>query len=220
MKAIWKFRFLALLIAVFVGGISFANLAAEFRRPTPLPLPSEGSKSPASAQVSSAALVAIIAPFRSDLAADHALGLASQVLKSEIKGQAEKESTVQDAVRSVLKIAPHDSRMWLALALVQARNNPVDPLIAESLKMSYLTSPNQAELIPIRLDAVTTNNALSDSDLGELARSDVRAILTRLSEQRQTLVNDYARASEIGKKFLQESVAALDPGFVDKLRKK
>jgi len=70
------------------------------------------------------------------------------------------------------------------------------------------------------LDAVATNNALSDSELGELARSDVRAILTRLHEQRQTLVNDYARASEIGKKFLEQSVAAIDPGFVDKLRKK
>jgi hypothetical protein len=220
MTAIWKFRLLALLIVVLVGGISSANLAAELLRPDPLPVPSRSSSSPTSEQVSSATVAASIAPFRSDLAANQALAFAGKALKSEIKGQSETLNAAQRAVRSALKIEPHDSRMWLVLALVQARTNPVDPLIAKSLKNSYLTGPNQAELVPLRLDAVTANNALSDSDLGELARSDVRALLTRLPGQRQTLADDYARASEIGKKFLEESIAAVDPGSVDLLRKK
>ncbi len=216
MPAIWKFRFVALLIVLIVGFISSANLTAEFLRPSRPPLPWGSNNPPTSEQVSSAARAADIAPFRSDLVADHALALADQALKSDIKGQPE----IQNAVQSALKIAPHDSRMWLVLALVQTRTNPADPLIAQSLKMSYLTGPNQAELVPIRLEAVTANNALSDADLLELARSDVRAVLTRLPEQRQTLANDYARASDIGKKFLAENVVAIDPGSLNLLRKK
>jgi hypothetical protein len=216
MPAIWKFRLVALLIMLIVGFISSVNLAAEFLGPARPPLPWEINHSPTSEQVSSAALAARIAPFRSDLVSDHALALADQALKSDIKGQPE----ILNAVQSALKIAPHESRMWLVLALVQTRTNPVDPLIGASLKMSYLTGPNQTELVPIRLEAVTANNALSDADLRELARSDVRALLTRLPEQRQNLANDYARASDIGKKFLEENVAAVDPGSVNLLRKK
>jgi len=216
MPAIWKFRLVALLIVLFVGFISSANLAAEFVRPARPRLPWEGNHSQTSDQVSSAALAAGIAPFRSDLVSDYALALADPALKSDIKGQPE----IQNAVQSALNIAPHDSRMWLVLALVQARTNSASPLVAESLKMSYLTGPNQADLVAIRLEAVTANNALTDPDLRELARSDVRAMLTRLPQQRQTLANDYARASDIGKKFLEESVAAVDPGSLNLLRKK
>jgi hypothetical protein len=219
MQAIWKFRLVALLLALIVGVISSKNLAAEFLRSAPPPSPSGSNNSPTSAQVSSAARAASIAPFRSDLLADHALALAGQALNFGKKGPSESEDALQSAVRSALKIGPHDARMWLLLALIQTRTNSAAPLVAEALKLSYLTGPNQAELIPIRLDAVITTNALSDPDLGELARSDVRAVLTALPEQRQTLTNDYARASEIGKKFLEESVAAVDPGSMNLLRK-
>jgi len=218
MPAIWTFRVVVLLIAVFVGGISSANLVAEFLRPTPPPFPS-ASNPPKPEQVS-AAIPATIAPFRSDLVADHALALAGQAFKSEIRGEAESLKTIDGVTRSALKIGPHDARMWLLLALVQARTNPADPLIVESLKMSYLTGPNRTEIIPIRLRAVTANNALSDSDLGEFARGDVRAVLSRLRDQRPALASDYARASDIGRKFLEESVAAIDPGSVNLLRNK
>jgi hypothetical protein len=217
MTAIWKFRVLALLIVLYVGTISIPNLLAELLSPAPLPLPSLASKSPTSDQVSSSGWASTIAPFRSDLAAEYGLALAGAALKSEAKGPAETNDDVQGTVKRALKIGPHDSRMWLMLALLQARNNPEDPLIAESLKMSYLTGPNMAELIPIRLNAVTANNALSDSDLGELARSDVRVLLTRPS-QRGTLTYDYLHASQVGKEFLEESIGAVDPGFVVTLR--
>ena len=215
MIGIWKFRLLSLLAAIFVGGVSLANLAAEFRRPLPPPFPSASSPSPTAEQLSATARAAGFAPFRSDLLADRALAVAAEALKS--KGRPENAEAV---IKTALKVAPHSSRMWLLLALVQASNNPADPVIAESLKMSYLTGPNHSEIIPSRLSAVTANNALRDPDLGDLARSDVRALLTQLPQQRQTLVSDYAAASEGGKKFLDQSVAAIDPGFSDKLRKK
>jgi hypothetical protein len=218
MKPIWKFRLLALLILVFVGGLSISNLVAEFLRPAPLPLPSRTNTAPTSDQISSAGRASAIAPFRSDLKADYAVALAGQTLKSEYTGQAQSDDPAQNAVKSALKIGPHDSRMWLALALLQARSNLGDSLIAESLKMSYLTGPNRAELIPTRLDTVTLSHSLNDADLNELARGDVRVILTQLPDQRQALVNDYVRGSSIGKAFLEESVRMFDPKFADSLR--
>ena len=218
MKPIWKFRLFALLVFVFVGGLSISSLVAEFLRPAPSPLPSRTSAAPTSDQVSSAGRASAIAPFRSDLKADYAASLAGQTLKSEYARGAPGDETAQNAVRDALKMGPHESRMWLVLALLQAQSNLSDSLIAESLKMSYLTGPNRAELIPARLDAVTLHQSLNDADLKELARGDVRIILTQLPDQRRALLNDYVRGSSIGKTFLEESARMFDPKFADSLR--
>ena len=209
---------MAPLILMFVGGVSIANLAAEFLRPAALPLPSRTGTAPTSDQVSSANRVSAIAPFRSDLKAEYALALAGQTLKSEYTGQTESDATAQNAAKNALKFSPHDSRMWLVLALLQGRSDLGDSLIVESLKMSYLTGPNRGELIPIRLDSVTLNNSLINPDLKELARSDVRVILTQYPDQRQALVKDYVRGSAVGKAFLEESVSLIDPKFAESLR--
>ena len=218
MTSIWKFRLLALLLVVFVGGVSIAILAAEVLRPAPPPLGLRSGDVLSPDETSSARLSSTIAPFRSDLKGDYAVALAGQVFHSEPAAAPEEIQAARDKVRSALEIGPHNSRLWLVLALLQARSNPIDPLLPKSLKMSYLTGPNQADLIPLRLQTVTSNNALDDSDLAELARSDVRAMLTQLSQQRPMLLDDYARASGVGKKFLEESVGRVDPGFLVTLR--
>lgn len=218
MKPIWKFRLFALLVVVLVGGLSISNLAAELLRPAPVPLPSRTSAAPTFEQVSSADQASAIAPFRSDLKADYAAALAGRTLKSEYTRGASGDETAQKAVKAALKMGPHESRMWLILALLQVRSNLGDSLIAESLKMSYLTGPNRTELIPVRLDTVTLNQSLNDADLKELARGDVRIILKQLPDQRQALLNDYLRASSIGKTFLEESARTFDPKFADSLR--
>ena len=218
MKPIWKFRLFSLLILVLVGGLSISNLAAEWLRPDPPPLPSRTSMAPTPEQISAAGRASAIAPVRSDLKADYALALAGQTLKSDYAGQTQGDEAAQKAVRDALKIGPHDSRLWLVLALLQARSNLGDPQVAESLKMSYFTGPSRAGLIPARLDIVTLSNALADSDLKELARGDVRAILTQFPDQRQALVADFARGSSIGKTFLEENARIFDPKFADTLR--
>jgi hypothetical protein len=217
MKQIWKFRLFALLM-VIVGGFAFSNLAAQFLRPPPPPLPSRSQAALSQDQISSAANVSAIAPFRSDLKADHAIALAGQALKSQPAAQAETNAAAQGAIKSALKLSPHDSRLWLVLAMLEAQKNPADQQISESLKMSYLTGPNRTELIPIRLDAVTLHESLYDTDLKELARGDVRIVLTHMPERRQELIGDYSRASSIGKTFLEESARTFDPKFADLLR--
>jgi len=219
MKAIWRFRLLSLFIFLFVGGVSISNLTAEFLRPAALPLASIIDKAPSQDQVASAGLASAIAPFRSDLKGDHAMALAGQAIQSVNGGQPEKISMAENAATSALKLGPHDSRTWLTLALLQARSNPVDPRIAESLRLSYLTGPNRTELIPVRLRTATLGTSLNDPDLSELARADVRAVLTQFPDAMQVLGGSYAAASEIGKRFLEESVRTIDPKSADALRR-
>jgi len=220
MKPIWKFRLFAFLAVLLVGAVSISNLAAEFIRPIAAGLPSRTSATATPDQVSSSRKASAIAPFRSDLKAEYAIALAGQTLKSEGTRGEQTDEAAQSAVKSALKTGPHDSRMWLVLALLQMQRNLGDSLITESLKMSYLTGPIRAELIPIRLDAVTLHQALNDADLKELARGDVRVVLTEFPGQRPSLVDDYARASSIGKAFIEESARMFDPKFADSLQAK
>lgn len=219
MRPIWKFRLLAFVIVVLVGLFSITSLIAELMRPPALPLPSRDSEAPSPQAVSAAGLASTIAPFRTDLKAGYAIALAGKALRSSVsRGQSTDNEAAQNAVQSALKFGPHDSRTWLVLAQLRAQENLGDPLVTEALKMSYFTGPNRAELIPMRLDLVTVSSALSDADLSELARSDVRAMLTQSSDQRPVLIKNYVRASATGKKFLEDSVEMLDPPFAASLR--
>ena len=216
MKPIWKFRLVIVLIIVIAGGVSVSNLAAEILRPSALSFPPTPDTAATQEQLSSAKYAALAAPFRSDLKAEFALALTGQAIKYD--REAQTYDLAKAAVRRALKIGPHDSKMWLTMALLQSRGNPGDPLIAESLKMSYLTGPSRAELIAPRLEIATSNDSLKDADLNELARSDVRAILGRSSTQRQLLSNDYVRASAVGKTFIEESAKMIDPAFANALK--
>jgi hypothetical protein len=210
----WKFRILSFLAIIFVGSLLIPNLVADILRRLPLQFPARATAAPASDEVQWAGHISAIAPFRADLKADYVNGLAGQALKSEFSTQNE---LAQSAAKSALKIAPHDSQVWLVLALLRARNDLNDPLIAEALKMSYFTGPSRSALIATRLDVGTLNNSLNDPDLRELARGDIRAILTHLTDQRRSLKEDYMRGSAIGRKFIEENSRMIDPDFANSL---
>jgi hypothetical protein len=217
MKPIWKFRLLALTIVLVVGTVSIANFVAELVRPARLHMSAMGQSPPNPNVVRAAALAAKIAPFRGDLRANEAAMRAADVLASKGPSDLPANEVAQTAVRAALRIGPHDARMWLTLALLRAHGNLGEASILEPLKMSYLTGPNQAELIAPRLDLVSGINSISDPDLQELATSDVRAVLTRFAELRPLLVAAYARGSAAGKKLLDDSVKTADPKFIDTL---
>jgi len=221
MTPIWKFRCYIGLVVSSLGTFAICNIAAEFERAAPFPIPiTRIANSAPMTQIASADSAATIAPFRSDLRAQYALALTNQSLASEGALQNNNNETAQVEVKWAIKLGPHSSNMWLALALLQAQRNLENPQIVEALKMSYFTGPNQSDLIPSRLNIATVSNALKDSDLKELARGDVRSILLRYPDQRQFLVGDYFRGSTVGKAFLEEAVAAFDPGFLGTLRGK
>jgi len=213
---VWKFRFFTVLIAAIIGSAAVADLAAQFRRPAPVLSLAVVAEAQSDDKVASARFASMLMPFRSDLRSEYALALASQALNAK---QAMPSDAAQDVVKSSLKIGPHDSLMWLVLALLQARDNAANSRETESLRMSYLTGQNRADLIPVRLGSVTSKNSLTDMDLVELARGDVRSILTQLPDQRPALAADYARASEAGRQFLETAINTIDPKFIETLKK-
>jgi hypothetical protein len=219
MNLAWKFRSCVAIVVLVIGVSSICNLLAEYERPDsfPVPVARTGNASPLP-RIVSAERAAAIAPLRSDLRAQYALAMTSQSLASEGALQAHNNEYAQSTVRSAIKLGPHNAEMWLALALLQAQHNIADPQIGESLKMSYFTGPNQRDLVLPRLDMATVGNALSDPDLKELARGDARAILLRYPDFRRFLISDYLRGSAVGKTFLGETVKAIDPEFLVKLR--
>ncbi len=213
MKPIWKFRILALLIVLVVGTVSIADFAAELVRPAGLAALSPNQQPPGPAVVSAAALAKTIAPFREDLKADDAAVRAAQVLSSKGPGDLVANQAAQAAARDALRLGPHDARMWLTLALLRAQGNLGDAMIVEPLRMSYFTGPNQARLLPARLNLISSISSINDPDLQELASSDVRAILTRFADLRPLLVTAYAKGSTAGRKLLDESVKTVEPTF-------
>ena len=73
-------------------------------------------------------------------------------------------------------------------------------------------------LIPARLAVVCASPAIADAELKNLARGDIRLILTRRPDLRPSIADAYRRGSAAGKAYLDEVVQALDPGFAASLR--
>ena len=173
-----------------------------------------GAKIPSQTQVDTANWVARVTPFRTDLKSDFALTIATQALLGETSYyKPEINQDAQDTAKQALLAGPHDSRIWLILALLRSQRNPRDPQVAELLKMSYFTGPNFLEVVPTRLQAVATSSVLDDPDLQELARGDMRLILTRRPDLRSTIVDAYRRGSPAGRRFIEDSTKTIDPKF-------
>jgi hypothetical protein len=210
----WKFRFVAFVICLAMGGVSVRNLWAELLHPPTSIFPNSTDTPPSQSQIDSARIAARIAPDRSDLQADAALALAAMALYGVAGYRPDLNQEAQSASRQALAAGPLDSRIWLVLARLQAQHALHDPRIAETLKLSYFTGPGSKDLIPARLAIAVSSDQLSDPDLRELARGDVRLILIRHPELKPALVAAYRIAAPGGKHFLEQSIRSIDPSFV------
>lgn len=153
--------------------------------------------------------IGTISPFRSDLEGNQALVLALQAIpQARIRANNE---LARSHLKHALSLAPYDAELWLALAVLEAGQDPDGPGAIESLKMSYLTAPGDARLMPLRLASVTQFDALASPDLRDLAQGDVRLMLTRQPDQTPALVSAYRQASGRGKEFLKGAIRTLDP---------
>jgi hypothetical protein len=208
---------LALVTGSYALASSFAELSA-LERPAfpshPAKISSIAGEPPEWLQFAS--------PFRSDLESNHALIDALRTVQSGYErstaGTADRNDRARARVKSTLSVAPYSPELWLALALLQAQRDPRDPTFSEALKMSYFVAPNEMQLMPVRLDTATRFDALVDPDLQELARGDVRLMVTRQPKLRTTVIAAYRRASRVGKTFLEDAVQSIDPAFLPVLR--
>lgn len=214
MTSAWKFRIVAFMACLFVGGISGANLSAEILRPLPSPFPGSSTTIPSQSQIDLAHWVASIAPGRTDLQADAALALATGALLGTAGYRPGLNQEAQAAASQALEAGPHDSRIWLVLARLHAQRTARDPRTTETLRLSYFTGPGLDKLVPARLATVVSTDALNDPDLRELARGDVRLILTRHPELKPSLIAAYRSTTPDGKRLIEESVKDIDPQFV------
>jgi len=161
-------------------------------------------------------------PFGSELESNHSLIGALQTIESGQQGPTILRSIAHtDAlsrVRRTLSTSPYNPELWLALALLQVQRDPHDPVVVEALKMAYFVAPNDARLMPVRIDMVAHFDALALPDVKDLVRNDIRLILIRRSGSRSALVSAYRRASKLGKAFLEDAVESIDPSFLATLR--
>jgi hypothetical protein len=161
------------------------------------------------------------APQRGDLLAGIAMERAAPVLNlGKAPPTPEILQTREAALataRQSLSLAPHLSSMWLLVAMLHS-GGPGQEAAAEALKMSYLTSPADANLIPARLAILSTSTALADVELKNLARADIRLILTRRPDLKAAITGAYRHGSADDKAYLAEVVRSLDPGFAASLQ--
>ncbi|MCK1396173.1 hypothetical protein [Bradyrhizobium sp. 1] len=206
-------------LGLVLGCYDLASVASELSAIPRPAFPSDPAKITAPAGEVPAWLEAVPL-FRSDLEGNHALIAALQAIQrgNAASGAAADSTRARLRVRQALSAAPCDADLWLALALLESQHDPSGPALLEALKMTYFTAPNDARLMPVRLDTATLFDALIDPDLAELARGDVRLMLTRQADLKAAVVQAYRRASKQGKGFLDQAIKAIDPSFVATLR--
>jgi hypothetical protein len=224
MNSLNNFRIALVVLALIIGAYALASILAETNSSGRVAFPSDPAKIILPSATGMVNWVEAVSPYRSDLESDQALIVALRALQSRKERptaeQLADNARAQAKVKQILSTVPYDSELWLALALLQAQRDPRDPAQVEALKMSYFTAPNDPQLMPIRLDTATSFDALSDPDLKELARGDLRLMLTRQTNLKTAVSSAYRRASSLGKSFLEEAVQSIDPAFIPTLRGK
>jgi hypothetical protein len=210
-----------LLVALVLGWFAIATIFAETLTPKAQPAFQGRALPDAISDGSLQDWAAAAAPLRGDLLADIAMARATPSLdpdKAPASPEmlATRERALASARRS-LSLAPHSSRMWLLVAALQGPEQTRESG-AEVLKMSYLTSPADMDLIPARLAIVSASAAIADAELRILVRGDIRLILTRRPDLKGAIASAYRRGSADGKAYIDEVVRSLDPGFAASLR--
>jgi hypothetical protein len=114
-------------------------------------------------------------------------------------------------------LAPADGGLWTMRARLAAARGAPNQDIAESLKMSYFTAPNDFDLMPARLDVALRTKALTDPILEVLAQGDMRAILLKRADLADRLLESYRGASEAGKAFARRTADGIDSRFAARL---
>lgn len=117
-------------------------------------------------------------------------------------------------VTELLSLSPTNSALWLSLAKLSQAGPPAEAKrAADALVMSYLTAPNDLELIPLRLKIVSTMNTPPDPLLEDLVRGDIRTILLGKVDLRSQLADAYRIATPSSKAFILQTAKDMDPRF-------
>jgi hypothetical protein len=215
MKSHFLLRTGIFLAVVALGATAVANSVAGVLSSGPLRYSDLLSILP-TGQIQAACRASAVSFARSDLLADCAVARSTEALNAPTATRGELAREAQATVIQALSMAPYESKLWLALALLQTRLNKPN---GESLRMSYLTGPNAVELVSLRLASVVSNNPLDNSsDLKDLAAGDIRLMLLNRPDLKQTLIDIYRQANSTGRAFIEGRVSLFAPPFLESLK--
>lgn len=122
------------------------------------------------------------------------------------------------AAERAVTYAPHEARAWLLLAAFESQSDSLKARSAADLKMSYYTAPNEAELMPMRLATALQPSAIGDEEIRQLTTAEIRARLAHRPELKRVIATAYRDAPPPGKRFLEATLAALDPDLLSSMR--
>jgi hypothetical protein len=215
------FRVTMLLSALALAAISVWILLPEFARSGIARLPTNLQAASAAADARArAAWAADLGGVRGDLWTALALTYASPLWPGAEPGMDPR--TIANEARAIIEralaYAPHDSSIWLLAASLASQFNWQNSNPAAALAMSYYTGPNELDLIPLRLLTATRSNALSNDEVRQLVRRDIRMILTHWPELRPALGAAYEAAGPDARHFLGTTIAGADSTFLQTLR--
>lgn len=133
--------------------------------------------------------------------------------------QGRVQRTALNVFSDPLRYSPMRSDLWLMLAAMskEYQSTPYD--VIALLKLSYYTAPNDLDLLPLRLSvALGTSAAISEPELRELIRRDVKIAVTDRPALKPAIAAAYQSASVDGKTFADSLMSELDPGYLQNMR--
>ncbi len=214
------FRYGIVAASVILGVEAAWTLAAELMRPPrpafpAAPLTASAGDHEHNEAAAEAGAAARFAGLRGDLWADDAMLLAAGRL-TENNGARPRATpgelkTARAAAARAAQLAPHDSRIWLLIAAVDAAQYGRDRRVTAPLKMSYYTGLYDPALMPLRLRIATRSDAIVDDGLQLLVSADLRAIVRTRPDLRPAIAVAYRGATAQGRIFLEDAVYDLDP---------
>jgi hypothetical protein len=121
------------------------------------------------------------------------------------------------AFTRALHYSPHRGDVWLMLAALASRLRPAGYDPAALLKMSYYTSPNDLDLLPLRL-RVALGSDVSEPELRDLVKRDISLVLSRLPALKPALTAAYLSAPAGSRIIAENLISEVDPGYLKAMR--
>ncbi len=222
MRSLKVFRVAAFVSACVLGALASWILAAELARPPSPKFPAAVVAPAAEQDKDEAAAAARLGVIRGDLWADDAIlqaaGMQIDFAAGGATAGSESLAAARAAAEQAVRLSPHDSRMWLLIAAIDARRDPSQRLVDGPLKMSYYTAPNDPALMKLRLIIATHSEAIADPDLQLLVRGEIRTIIKGVPDLKPALVAAYRGASAPGRRFIEDELAGLDSDLLAQIR--
>ena len=217
-------RTCGLVLGVLLALYSVWFLAAEVFRPRLGPefrFPAAIPNSRIEPIRSAARLAAALGIVRGDLWAERVLLDAAKILDERVSPDDALPQKQSEEIRVIaeraMADAPLSSPVWLVLATL-TYNTGSQQLASEQLKMSYYTGPNDRAVLGRRLALVARFQTINDPDLRNAVRREIRTILLRAPDLRQSVISAYRYAQPEARKFIEATVSDVDPTFLPRVK--